>query len=138
MATVPIRYWRMVLGNITPKASDRDVEVLKVAPRYKRGADNKPTDATDGFNISILALKGCEQVVKMPLSAKKQVDELEKLLSDKQSIVRVKFGNLVIKPYALKSDMSGELLTGLSCTADSLEITSVEKPEIDAELIDFD
>lgn len=134
---VPIRYWRITLGCLTPKASDRDVEVQKIAPRYKRGADNKPTEVIEGYNLSFLALKGCEQVVKLPLTAKTAVEELQKLLADKQTIVRVRFNNIVIKPYALISNTSRELLTGISCTADSLEVTSVEKPEVD-DLIEFE
>lgn len=137
MATVPIRYWRMVLGNITPKASDRDVEVQSVSMRYKRGEDGTPImTEPDGFNLEVLSLKCSSQTIKLNLSAKKEVEELQKILSDKQTIVRVKFNNLVIKPYALKSNTNGELLTGLSCTADGFEITSTEKPEID-DLIDF-
>lgn len=137
MATVPIRYWRMALGCMTPKASDRDVEIQSTSIRYKRGEDGKATTEIEGYNIDFLAIKGCSQTVKLPLTAKKAVEELQKLLSDKQTIVRVKFNNMVIKPYALISNTSRELLTGISCTADSLEVTSVEKPEVDDELIDF-
>lgn len=134
---VPIRHWRMVLGNITPKASDRDVEVQKVAPRFKRDAQNQPIEELEGYNLSFLALKGCDQICKLPLSAKKEVEDIQKLLADGQAIVRVKFINAVLKAYALKSNTTGELLTGISMSADSLEVTSVEKPEVEDVLIDF-
>ncbi len=132
---VPIRYWRMVLGNVTPKASDRDVEVQNVAPRFKRDEQNKPTQEIEGYNLSFLAIKGCDQTVKLPLTAKKAVEELEKLLSDKQTIVRVKLNNLAMRAYAMHRN--GELFTGISATADGFEITSTEKPEVDTDLIDF-
>lgn len=134
MATIQIRHWRMALGNITPKASDRDVEVQGTSFRYKRGEDGKPTNEIEGYNLDILALKGCTQTVKLPMAAKKSIEDLEKLLADKQTIVRVKFNNLVLKPYAM--NRNGELFTGISATADGFEITSTEKPEVD-DLIDF-
>ncbi len=135
---VPIRYWRMALGNITPKASDRDVEVQKVAPRYKRDAQNQPTEILDGYNLTFLALKGTDQVCKLPLSAKPAVEELQKLLEDGQSLVRVRFKNPVMRAYALNSSNGNGLLTGISMSADSFEVTSVEKPEIDDEMINFE
>mgnify|MGYP001041631001 CR=1 FL=1 len=135
MATVPIKYWRTVLGCITPKASDRDVEVQGTAIRYKREEDGKATTEIEGYNIDFLAIKGCSQTVKLPLSAKKAVEELQKLLSDKQTIVRVKLNNLAMRAYAMHRN--GELFTGISATADGFEITSTEKPEVDTDLIDF-
>ena len=73
--------------------------------------------------------------MKLPLSAKKAVEELQKTLSDKQTIVRVKFNNLIMRAYAM--NRNGELFTGISATADGFEITSTEKPEIDDDIIDF-
>lgn len=135
MATVPIRYWRIALGCITPKASDRDVEVLGASIRYKRGEDGKATTEIEGYNIDFLAMKGCSQTVKLPLSAKKAVEELQKTLSDKQTIVRVKLNNLVMRAYAM--NRNSELFTGVSATADGFEITLTEKPDVDDEIIDF-
>lgn len=135
MATVPIRHWRTVLGCITQKASDRDVEVQSTSIRYKRGEDGKATTEIEGYNLDFLAIKGCSQTVKLPLSAKKAVEELQKTLSDKQTIVRVKFNNLIMRAYAM--NRNGELFTGISATADGFEITSTEKPEIDDDIIDF-
>lgn len=137
---VPIRYWRMVLGNITPKASNKDVEVLKVAPRYKRDAQNQPTEILDGYALTFLALKGTDQLCKLPLSAKPAVEELQKLLEDGQSLVRVRLKNPVMRPYALNSSSNGNgLLTGISMSADGFEVTSVEKiDDIDDEMINFE
>lgn len=131
---VPIRYWRMSLSNIVPKSSDKDVEILSAIPRMKRGVDGKPTEVIEGYNLSFLALKGCDQTVKLPLSAKPAVEELQKLLADKQTIVRVRFNNLIMRAFAINR---GDLMTGISCSADGFEITSVEKPEVD-DLIEFE
>lgn len=135
---IPIRYWRMALGNITPKASDRDVEVQKISQRYKRSEDGSKTDILEGYNIEFLANKGCSQTVKLPLTAKESVGAIEKAMIDKQAIIRVKLLNLELHPYALRSNSTGELLTGISATADGAEITSIEKPEIDDDLVDFE
>lgn len=136
MSTIPIRHWRMALGCITPKASDRDVEVLGASIRYKRGEDGKPTPSSeiDGYNLDFLAIKGCSQTCKLPITAKKSIDDLQKLLADKQTLVRVKFINPVLRPYSM---YRGELFSGISMTADGFETTSIEKPEVDDELIDF-
>lgn len=134
MSTVGIRHWRMALGCITPKASDRDVEVQSTSIRYKRGEDGKPTSEIEGYNVDFLAIKGCSQTVKLPLTAKKSVEDLQKTLADKQTLVRIKFINPVLKAYSMYRN---ELFTGISATADGFEITSTEKPEVDDDLIDF-
>lgn len=131
---VPIRYWRMVLGNITPKASDRDVEVESVRPRFVRDSDGNPTSEIDGYNLTFLAIKTTTQVIKLPLTAQKNVEEIEKLLSQ-QSIVRVKFIGLNMRGYAMMQN--GELSTGISARAENVEITSTEAPEIDDLDVDF-
>lgn len=58
MSTIPIKYWRMPMGCITPKASDRDVEVQGTSIRYKRGEDGKATMEIEGYNLDFLAIKG--------------------------------------------------------------------------------
>ncbi|MCM1119579.1 MAG: hypothetical protein NC543_09490 [bacterium] len=135
MATVPIKYWRMPLGCITPKASDRDVEVQSTSIRYKRGEDGKPLAEVEGYNLDFLAIKGCSQTVKLPLTAKKAVEDLQKILSDKQTIARIKLTNPVLRAYSMSRN--SELFTGISMSADGFEITSTEKPEVDTDLIDF-
>lgn len=134
MATVPIKYWRTPMGCITPKASDRDVEAQSVSIRYKRDEEGKATTEIEGYNLDFLAIKGCSQTCKLPTTAKKSVDDLQKLLADKQTLVRVKLTNPVLRPYSM---YRGELFTGISMSADGFEITSTEKPEIDDDLIDF-
>lgn len=134
MATVPIRHWRMALGCITPKASDRDVEVQSTSIRYKRGEDGKPLAEIEGYNLDFLAIKGASQTCKLPITAKKSIEDLQKLLADKQTLVRVKFINPVLRPYSM---YRGELFSGISMAADGFETTSIEKPEVDDELIDF-
>ncbi len=136
MATVPIKYWRMPMGCITPKASDREVEVQGTSIRYKRGEDGKATMEIEGYNLDFLAIKGCSQTVKLPLTAKKAVEELQKLLADKQTLVHVKLIAPVLRPYSMYRN--GELFTGISVTADGFEVTSTEKPEVDDDLIDFE
>lgn len=133
---VPIRYWRMVLGNITPKASDRDVEVEKITPRLKRGEDGKPTQETEGYNLSFLALKGCTQTVKLPLTAEASVKKIQELLADGQAIVRVKFIGLSMRAYQMNVDH--ENLVGITASADDVEVTSIDRPDIDDVTLDFD
>ena len=128
MATVPMRYWRIPLGCITPKASDRDVEVVAVSKRYKRDADNKPTDEVEGMNIDFLAIKGCIQTCKLAATGTANAEKVAALIADKQTIVRVKFVGYNGKAYAMYRD---SLNSGLSITADDIEITSTETVDAD-------
>ena len=135
MATVPMRYWRIPLGCITPKASDRDVEVVSVSKRYKRDTENRPTDELDGYNLDFLAIKGCTQTIKLGLSAAATVQKIESLIADKQTIVRVKILGYNGRAYAMFRD---SLMSGISITADDVEITSTESVTTDEfDEIDF-
>lgn len=131
---IPIRFWRMALGNICPKASDRDVEVSGIRTRYVRDTDNNPTSTPEGYNLSFLCLKGFTQTVKLPLTVQPKVEEIEKLLAQ-QAIVRVKFIGLNMRAYAMMQN--GEQIVGISATAQDVEITSTEAPEIDDIDVDF-
>ena len=135
MATLPFRHIRIVLGCTTPKASDRDVEVQSINPRYKRDANNNVTEALDGYNLDYLANKGCSQTVKLPATARLNVEKVLSYLADKQTIVRVKLINSEFKLY--DTVINGKELKGISAKADNIEITKVETPEIDDEEIDF-
>lgn len=135
MATIPFRYIRIVLGCTTPKASDRDVEVQSISPRYKRDANNNVTEKLDGYNLDYLAVKGCSQTIKLPVEAKANVEKVLSYLSDKQTIVRVKLISPEYKLYDM--ERGGQSFKGISAKADNIEITKVETPDIDDE-IDFD
>ena len=136
MATIPFRYIRIVLGCTTPKASDRDVEVQSIKPRYKRDANNNVTEELEGFNLDYLAIKGCSQTVKLPDTARPNVEKVLSYLADKNTIVRVKFNGLDLRLY--DTVLSGQPRKGITGKADNIEITKVETPEIDDEEIDFD
>ena len=135
MATIPFRYIRIVLGCTTPKASDRDVEVQSIVPRYKRDANNNVTDELEGYNLDYHAVKGCSQTVKLPVTAKANVEKVLGYLADKNTIVRVKFSNPDFRLY--DTVISGKELKGISGKADNIEITKVETPDIDDLEIDF-
>lgn len=135
MATIPFRNIRIVLGCLTPKASDRDVEVQMIKPRYKRDANNNVTEELEGYNLDFLAVKGGSQTVKLPITAKENVEKALALLADRNTTVRVKFNNPDFKIY--DTVLGGEPRKGVSGKADNIEITKIETPDIDDIEIDF-
>ena len=93
----------------------------KIAPTTKRS-----TEEVEGFSVDIIAKKGKLQTVKLPLSAKTVVDKISEALHA-EKLVKVNFGTpstLRGKCYAMLSN--GRLLQGVSCTADAINIVSIE------------
>lgn len=127
---IRLSYLRIPLGSMTPKASDKDVEVINVKTRYEQGTDGKPDlEKPLGYSLEFLGIKACTQNVKLPLTAKTSVEKIKELI-DAQCTVRCKFESMDSRIYEIRNADNTTVV--LSCKADDVEITSTES------LDDFD
>lgn len=133
MGSISLKNLRLGFANIAYKPTDKDAEATKAVPRFKI-ENNVRTDVLDGFAVDIIGVKGAEQTVKLPLTAKKAVEEIQKLLADGKTTVRVRFIGFSAKAYSLARE--GQNLSGVSCSANDVEITSTEaaEDELDIEI----
>lgn len=132
MASINLRNLRLGFANIAYKATDKDAEAVRAVPRYQRDADNKQTDVLDGYSVDIISVKGAEQTVKLPITARSSVEHLQKLLADGKTVVRVRFAGFRARAYSMAQENRN--LSGISCSADNVEVTSTEAAEDDLDL----
>lgn len=131
MASINLRNLRLGFANIAYKATDKDAEAVRAVPRYQRDADNKQTDVLDGYSVDIISVKGAEQTVKLPITARSSVEHLQKLLTDGKT-VRIRFVGFRAKAYSMAQESRN--ISGISCSADNVEVTSTEAAEDDLDL----
>lgn len=124
---IPYKYWRIKLDTVTPKPSDRDVEVAETSKVFKR-SDGKVTQEVTNYVIEFLAIKGTTQKVKLPLELADKIAELQSHL-DKNEIVRVKFIDLQMKVFSMQTEKGN--LVGITACASDFEITKIESVEDD-------
>lgn len=108
-------------------------------PRYKIDAETKEkTEEIDCYVADIVA-RNRIQSVKLPKDSVKPevVEQITTALKAKK-VVTINFGatasTLRGKCYALINRTTGQLVSGVSCTASELNVVSINEPEID----DFD
>jgi hypothetical protein len=112
--------------NITGKRKPT-VLVDAVSKRYKIDKETqKRTDEVEGVNVDIIAAHSMVQTVKLPLSVSATCDEIADALRNNK-IVSIDFG----KPSTLRGKCyamlrNGQLVSGVSCTADTINIVSIE------------
>ncbi len=122
---VDIRNIRIPLGALTPRASDKEVEVVGTSINYEMDNNRKPIlDKSIGFSVEFLAIKGNLQRVKLPLSTKTTIEQIKKAL-DSYEIVKVEFINFKAQLYSIRN-VDSSITVVLSCKADDLIITSTE------------
>ena len=137
MASSSIRFRDFVLNqtNITGKRNPK-VIVDAVSVRYKIDKETQQrTQEVEGMNVDIIAAHSMVQTVKLPLSCKETCDKIAEALRSNK-IVTVNFGTpstLRGKCYAMLR--SGQLFQGVSCTAEEINIVSIED---DVDETDFD
>lgn len=131
MSTINLRNLRLGFANIAYKATDKDAEAVRAVPRYQRDADNKQTDILDGYSVDIISVKGAEQTVKLPITARSSVEHLQKLLADGKT-VRIRFIGFCARAYSMAQESRN--ISGISCSADNVEVTSTEAAEDDLDL----
>lgn len=135
MSSLNAKYVTLRLGNLAPHISDKVVDVESVRPRYKIDPDTKKsTGEIDGFNLDFFGVKGGVQTVKLPMDVKDQIAKIDEALKT-GSIVHVNFGTpstFKARFYAMLNN--GSLIQGITATASTLEIISIDTPELE----DFD
>ena len=133
MATLILRDISLNQTNITGRRKP-DVTVTDTKIRYKIDTTtNTRTDDIEGYAVDIIAIHGKPQTVKLPLDTKETVEQIKTALK-KNQIVTVNFGipsTLRGKCYAMLRN--GQIMSGVSCTADTINIFKIED-----ELDDFD
>jgi hypothetical protein len=133
MATLLLRDISLNQTAITGKRNP-NVIVTDTRTRYKIDPDTSTrTNDVEGYSVDIIAVHGKPQTVKLPLDTKTTVEKIEAALKNNQ-IVTVEFGTpstLRCKPYAMYRN--NQIMSGLSCTADIINIVKIED-----ELDDFD
>ncbi|MDY5577252.1 MAG: hypothetical protein SPF70_07205 [Lachnospiraceae bacterium] len=103
------------------------VTVTEARTRYKINPEtNTRTDEIDGYSVDIIAVHGKLQTVKLPVETKATIDKIVTALKNNQ-IVTADFGipsTLRGKCYAMLRN--GQLMSGISCTADTINIVKIE------------
>lgn len=140
MATLRFRDFGLNQTTITGK---RKPEVIVDAVGLRNKIDQetrKPVqNEYDGVKCDIVAAHGMTQTVKLPLSCKNTIDKIADALKS-NCVVKVNFGTptstLRGKCYAMLRD--GQLIQGVSCTADEINIVSIEDVDDDDVYIDID
>lgn len=103
------------------------VTVTEARTRYKIDPEtNSRTEEIDGYSVDIIAVHGKLQTVKLPVDTKSTVEKIQTAIKDNQ-IVTADFGTpstLRGKCYAMIRN--GQLLSGISCTADTINIVKIE------------
>lgn len=127
---IPIRHIPLVVGNVAPKRSDRDLEALSIRPRFKADpATGRPTKEQEGYTLVFQGVKGFEQALKLPMEVQKKAAELKAAL-DAGFVVRISPVGFRARLYAM-TNQQGQLLSGVSISASDFEITSKSQPEED-------
>lgn len=124
------------LSNLAQKPSDKAVEVDSVRKRKKIDPVTHQVipDEYEGFALDFIGVKGGTQTVKLPQAMEGTIQKIEQALKS-QSIVKVNFGNpstLRGRFYAMLQN--GQLIQGITASAETVEIISIDSPELD----DFD
>lgn len=135
MSTINCKLVTLRMGNLAPRISDKTVEVESVRPRYKIDSETKKsTGQIEGYNLDFFGVKGGVQTVKLPLDVKEKIAKIDDALKTEKN-VSVNFGNpctLRARFYAMIKN--GVLIQGITATASTLEIVSIDEPDFD----DFD
>lgn len=133
MASLLLRDISLNQTAITGKRNP-NVTVTDNRTRYKTDPDtNTRTEEIEGYSVDIIAVHGKPQTVKLPVNVKTTVEKIQTALKNNQ-IVTVDFGTpstLHGKPYAMLRN--NQLMSGISCTAETINIVKIED-----ELDDFD
>lgn len=135
MASLDFRDFDLNQTSITGKRNP--VVILDaLRPRYKIDKEKQQrTDELDGYVADIVA-RNRIQSVKLPLDAldEKTVAMITESLKANK-VVSVNFGEnastLRGKCYALINRSTGQLVSGVSCTATELNVVNITEPELD-------
>ena len=132
MATIDFKDFELNQTIITGKRKP-EVVVDAVRTRYKiDNATKQRTDVQEGYVIDIIAAHGKVQSVKVPMEAKEVIEQITEALKN-EKVVKINFGTnastLRGRCYAMFSN--GQLLKGISCTATSINVVSIEEPELE-------
>ncbi len=127
---IPLKNIPLVVGNVAPKLSDRDLEALSIVPRFKVDpATGRPIKEQEGYTLVFQGVKGFEQAIKLPMEVQKKAAELKAAL-DAGFVVRISPVGFRARLYAM-NNQQGQLISGVSISACDFEITSKSKPEED-------
>jgi len=140
MANIPLGKLPIPFKLTLPNPSLNYAVVSSVKPRLEISETRKPIPGTKaGYNLDYYAVGGAIQTVKLPLEVEKTIHEIEEALKAK-STVKVNFGTTFdAHAYAMYNNSSGQLNSGITAVAQTVEIISIEKIDKNAyENIDFD
>ena len=118
MSSIKLSDVQLNIENITGKKKG-SIICSSIDARYARDKDGKVTDMLEGWNVNIPALGGAIQAVKLPLQARKVIDEATAAL-ERGDLVLVTFNDFKGSPYAIISE--ARMRTGVSCTASGMQI----------------
>ena len=108
-------------------------------PRYKVDAETKEKKEEIDCYVADIVARNRIQSVKIPTDAvKPEVVEQITTAIKANKVVTINFGTTAStlrgKCYALINRSTGQLISGVSCTASELNVVAISEPEID----DFD
>lgn len=102
----------------------KNILISSITDRYVRDENGKATSTLEGWNIAVPDLSGSLQMVKVPLSAKKVVEDARKAMGAGNIVLVASFLNFKATPYAVAD--GAKLRSGISCSADGLTIQIVD------------
>lgn len=109
-----------VMGSKKP-----EVVANACAIRYKRDIETKlPTEEIDGYSVNVLSARGEVQTVKLPEKSASVIEKIKEALAD-DMVVKVTFTGFKGRFWAMLRD--GHIVQGISCNADSVEISAIEQ-----------
>ena len=140
MASIQFKDFSLNQTTITGKRKP-EVLVDSVGLRSKIDkATKKPIpDEYEGTKVDIIAAHGKAQTVKLPMECKDTIDKIAEALRQ-EKIVKVNFGvpTSTLRGHCYSMIRDGLLIQGVSCTAEELNIVSIEDAEDDDDYIDID
>ena len=120
---------KLTSANVAPTTNAKAFSVNSTSVIFERDAENKLTQNVAGYAVHVGARHGDELKVKLPVTARQTIADINSKLAQSDCNILVSFEGLTLKAYAMMSN--GALNSGVSATAQSV---SIEKIEIEEDL----
>lgn len=127
--------------NILGRRISQGIVVDSAGFKYKVDESGHPTTEIEYCMVDIIATKGKVQTVKLPISTKETVEEIQDALHHNKTVT-VHFGQpkstLCGRGYAIYNEEKQTLYSGVSASATEINIVKIEEPEFDDFDVDVD
>lgn len=119
---------RLNLSNVARTTNSKTMPVNETGVIFATDDEGNFTKDIAGYTVSCSAYHGDEIKIKFPSSVKPKIDELNERLENDLEI-SISFTGLKLKAYAMKGT-SGNIISGISASADDFEIVDTAEDEI--------